>query len=390
MRILFVAQVLPWPLDDGTKLRLASVLEALSEIAEVDVFALSGNDVDERQGSTVHRLATSPRPAYRLEGGRLGRWIVGGLPSEFAARDYTPVREALSRFAQPPYDLVWFNRVETFLMLNVAEARRKVLDLDVLEEERIVTRLREAKPDLAARLRLRIDLPRWRRLERKAVRGVDLALVCSDLDRRALGEANVEVLPNGYPDVEPCGRLKVGDPPTFGMIASFTYGPNVDAARYLANEVLPRVRSRIPDARLRLVGSGGDKTLIDLSGRPGVTVTGYVSDLSAELSRLDVVAVPLRWGGGTRVKLLEAFAHRIPVVATRFAARGLDAQPGVQFLAADGVQDFADSVVGLLTDPDVRTKVVRAAHRLFVERYRWPVIQSRVKALAEELSNGGG
>lgn len=387
-RILFVAQVLPWPPDDGTKLRTGKLLEVLTEFGEVDVFALDSREPPSSGPANLRRVGTAPRPPYGLRGGRLLRWVAGTLPSEFAGRDYSQARSALRRFSDPPYDLVWFNRLETFVNLDVVEGQRKVLDLDVLEEERTATRLEKTNPAMATRLRLAVDLRRWRRLERSVTSRVDAALVCSDEDRRSLGTGNVRVVPNGYPEVTPCGRVVAGDPPTIGMVASFAYGPNLDAARYLVRHVFPLVRSQLPGAHLRLIGSHGDRTLADLAGHPGVAITGYVADLVEELSRLDVIAVPLRWGGGTRVKLLEAFAHRIPVVATPFAARGLEAVPGKHFLAADDAPGFARSLVELLVETDTRRRLTQEAHELFVAKYRWSVIRRQVKGLIEELLGG--
>jgi glycosyltransferase involved in cell wall biosynthesis len=119
----------------------------------------------------------------------------------------------------------------------------------------------------------------------------------------------------------------------------------------------------------------------------GVTLIGYVHDIRAELAQADAVVVPMRFGGGTRIKVLEAFAHRIPVVSTSLGCEGLEVVGGRHVLISDDPDGFAADCVRLLTDRRLRERLVPAAFELFSEWYRWDSISSTIRELAERAAN---
>lgn len=139
----------------------------------------------------------------------------------------------------------------------------------------------------------------------------------------------------------------------------------------------------LPD--LRLVGHADEKVQ-KLHDPPRTVVTGFVRDVRTELALADVIAVPIRCGGGTRIKILEGFAHRIPVVSTSKGAEGIDAAHGREIIIGDTPEAFADGCVRLLTDGQYRCAVIEAAHVLFVEKYRWDRIHGRIASLGEHVA----
>jgi hypothetical protein len=150
------------------------------------------------------------------------------------------------------------------------------------------------------------------------------------------------VIPNGYTGpAEPAGRLEVGEPPTIVFPGGMVYGPNADGAEFFVNQVLPRLRRLVPEVRVRLVGSVG-KRVKHLGSIDSVTVTGVVPDITSELRRADILIAPIRYGGGTRIKILEGFAHQIPVVSTTLGHEGLEVVPGEHLLVADDPDEFAE------------------------------------------------
>ncbi len=156
------------------------------------------------------------------------------------------------------------------------------------------------------------------------------------LDRAtAQGVPRVSVIPNAYPSIgDPVGRRTVGAPPCLLFQGLLSYPPNIDAAPWLAREVGPGVRAQIPDVQVRLVGDHhADLTALD--DPPRVTVVGRVPEIITELARADLVVVPVRYGSGTRIKILEAFRHRMPVVSTTLGAEGLGVEDGVHLLIGD-------------------------------------------------------
>lgn len=117
-----------------------------------------------------------------------------------------------------------------------------------------------------------------------------------------------------------------------------------------------------------------------------MTVVGAVTEMDDELARADVIVVPMRFGSGTRVKILEAFANRIPVVSTSLGAEGLELDNGVHVLIADDASEIAEACASLLSDAELRQTIVENAHTLYSERYESSVVQKRIRQIAEEVA----
>ena len=128
----------------------------------------------------------------------------------------------------------------------------------------------------------------------------------------------------------------------------------------------------------------------DVAAEPGVELVGSVADLQAELSRADVSIVPIRVGAGTRLKVVEALANRLPLVTTTVGCEGIDVVDGVHALVADDAADFAAACVRLAGDGELRQRLADAGHELFAGRYDWDRIESDVAALATEVVSSGG
>ena len=211
-------------------------------------------------------------------------------------------------------------------------------------------------------------------------------LLCSDLDVERIGVPNAEVVVNSYQKpFPPVGRERKGGSPVILLPATFDYEPNVDGAKWLTTEIAPLIRRQLPGAQIRLVGHS-TPPVEALHDPPNVTVVGRVPDMTTELARADVVVVPVRFGSGTRLKILEAFAHRVPVVSTTIGAEGLGVDHRDHLLIADRPEEFADAIYRLRSSPTLRRRIVDSAERLYVERYASGAAQARVRDLAREVA----
>lgn len=181
------------------------------------------------------------------------------------------------------------------------------------------------------------------------------------------GLQSIRVVPNAIRVAPPPAPLPGSGRLLF--VGNLTYGPNLDAARTLALDVLPRVRDQRPDVGLTLVGPGEAADLAELSVLEGVHVTGLVGDLAPWYGKADVVVVPLRHGAGTRIKVLEACGFGRPVVASTAAMSGLDDLTQDGIVVADGPDATATAVLDLLGDPSMATARARAARRAVHDRY---------------------
>jgi glycosyltransferase involved in cell wall biosynthesis len=326
-----------------------------------------------------------------------------GTPIGLPRRDRASVQQALARFMSGRYDLVWFYGPRPWVLAGKPVFAPTVLDLIDLEDEKILARLAAPGPPAtgaigrlrraAARMVSEEEVRRWRRLHRRSSRRVAAVVVASDLDAGRAGRRRVEhvqVIANGYPTIaHPVGRAGVGTPPTVLFQGLLRYPPNIDAARWLAAEVGPALRRLVPDVEIRVVGEHSPD-LFSLDDRPRFTVAGRVPDIAAELARADVVVVPVRYGSGTRLKILEAFAQRVPVVSTALGAEGLGAEDGIHLLLGDTAPDLAEACARLLREPGLRESLVSRAHELFLERFQSGVIEQDVARLAREVAGGPG
>lgn len=396
MRTLVVAAEHPWPTNSGSRHRLAATLCGLRSLGPTDLFSIV---------SETRTDFDDPPPAAGLE--RLGRVAIDDSPSvrrwaRAAPRSYMPfevpsehtptVKRALSAFATGGYDLVWFFRVRAWVLAGEPDLAPAVVDLDDLEDQKIAARLALAQVEpgagrqelrrWAAGALWRAESRRWRRLHGRIAGRVAATVVCSDLDAGRAGLRGVRVVPNGYPPPSrPVGRRQVGCPPTIVFHGTLRYPPNADAARFLVEQVLPKLRQRVPHVRIRLVGLA-PPSLRQLEDPPSIMVTGQVADIDAELAGADLVVVPLRFASGTRIKILEAFAHRIPVVSTAVGAEGLDVQHDVHLLLADDPNSLAGACAVALTDLALRERLVEEAAQLFLERYQSSVTSEAVAEAA--------
>ena len=169
--------------------------------------------------------------------------------------------------------------------------------------------------------------------------------------------------------------------PRLLFVGNLTYAPNIEAVEWYLRHVHPIVRARHPSMSLRLVGRGGARWL----STPGVDVAGLVDDLAPEYAAAHVVVVPLRRGSGTRIKVIEAWAQGVPVVATPAAVEGLECMNGTQVLLADDPSLFAASIEQLLDDRGLCDRLVGVAHRHVTDHYSLGVFDRKVSALLDPL-----
>jgi polysaccharide biosynthesis protein PslH len=219
----------------------------------------------------------------------------------------------------------------------------------------------------------------WRKLQREeltAYSGADGVYLCSQADERRLldqvPDIRTAVVPNAA-DVE-FYQQRQTDPPSDGRTVVF-FGllstvPNIDGVTHFAENIWPHIASANPEARFKIIGGRPPPSLLALAGPRG-EVTGFVDDLRPHLAAAAAVVVPLRLGGGTRLKIVEAMAMGKAVVSTSLGAEGIEAVPGRDLLLEDDPVKFADAVNRLLVDPDLAARIGRSARQLAVEKYSW-------------------
>ncbi len=400
MRTLAVVEFFPWPPTNGGQIRLATALEALADLGELDLLVFCNPDRAAPivpDGVKVGRMVTTPYPVADWSGWRVKWMLHRGVPVQVALRSGDPVpRTAYASLAAESPDLVWFSSARMFEWMGRPHTCPTVVDLIDLEDVKEIQRARLIRTRPAAGLKdvvhrvlaevqARLNASDWRHLQLSVAADVDRVLLSSQLDAQRLGAPNAEVVVNTMPrSGRPVGKDAVGDPAELLFQATFDYEPNIDGARWLTTEVAPLIRREIPGARIRLVGHV-TATVAAFDHPPELSVIGQVPSMEPELARADLVVVPIRFGSGTRLKILEAFAHRVPVVSTSIGAEGLGAEDGVHLLIADSPAEFAAACRRLCSTPPLRRRLVDAAEQLYLQRYTASSATIRVQELAREL-----
>jgi glycosyltransferase involved in cell wall biosynthesis len=375
----------------------------MAKVAKVDVFTMRDRGrllAEPPSDQPVHASAGAERPLAVPALRRWAAWLrPAGLPLELAGRDPAEARSHLASFVSGRYQLVWVDGAEILYLLGQAlPPGPLVLDVGDLEDLKAVARARNLLRDAATpQMKLR-SAPRagvaarnaraWRRLQRDAVRTADRIVTVSRFDAERLSTPlPVNVVPNGSDDPgdrRRCGH-RLGEPPTIVFPGLLTYPPNADAARVLVEQIGPHLWASRPDLRIRLIGRADDRVR-QLQRPPRVEVTGWVDDLTAELANADAVIVPLRYGGGTRIKIIEAWAHAVPVVSTAAGAEGLDAVDGDDILLADEPAALAASCTRLLADEQLRDRLAAAGRARFLAGYDWQSAEAEVARITAELT----
>ena len=236
----------------------------------------------------------------------------------------------------------------------------------------------------------------WRKLRREELRtyrGADGVYLCSVADQQRLLEdiptARTIVIPNAA-DVDfykPRATDPMPDGRTIVFFGLMSYMPNIDGAGYFLKEIWPRIAEANPDARCKIIGGSPPPHLLALAG-PQIVFTGFVPDLRPHIAEAAAVVVPLRLGGGTRLKIVEAMAMGKAIVSTTLGAEGIDAIPGRDILIEDDPQLFANAVIKLLAEPESAARIGKAARQLSEARYAWSAAAKTLEQFYREILGG--
>jgi glycosyltransferase involved in cell wall biosynthesis len=285
------------------------------------------------------------------------------------------------------FDIVQVQQAYLAKMLPQTEAAT-VLDMaDILSEHERLIML--AKTKTTHRFAAWLEWKKMRALEHRAVRRFDTCVTASEDDRARFLDlfprARVAMIANGV-DVDyfqPQPSLSVGANLVF--VGSMQYEPNTDAVLFFHREILPLIREQRSDIQFYVVGWGPPPEIQALDDDPNVTVTGFVEDVRPYLADGTVVVVPLRFGSGTRLKILDAWAMAKPVVSTSIGAEGLAVRHGENIVLADAPDHFARSVLGLLGDRQKRTRLGLVGRQLVEEKYAWSAIGQQMNDVYERV-----
>lgn len=415
MKILFVTERFPWPLEDGGNLRTYHVLKALCQQHDVTLLSHAQRDQEElaeRELQTFCRIKTVAKP------GKLS--VVAGIllrpwrwtQSLFVLRNWSEwlFLESQKLVTECSFDVVHFNHLDTAAFLTRANYPSSVFD-----SHNCISKMAEQSGDKRSSSWMRLIYSRESKALAKAERAVcqraDVVLACSEQDQTSFlklaPSSNVHVVPNGvdtkrFDHPESSNWFVKSPVPRIVFTGAMDYAPNVEGVEWFCKNVLPIIQKHEPNVLMQVVGRDPSQRITQLhdlrcpvdgtndfppDDRVGVEVTGRVESVSPYLASAAIVVVPLLDGGGTRLKILEAFAAKRAVISTTKGAEGIDAQPGNEILIADDPQSFGMAVVRLLRDPTEAKRIGNAGYRLACQRYDWQTIAGQILDTYEHLAS---
>jgi glycosyltransferase involved in cell wall biosynthesis len=386
MRILFFSRWFPYPADNGARIRIFNLLRGLAPHHEITLVSFSEQPVSEEQLAALRPLCRAVYPVpYTPFRPTRARALLGYLsPRPRSVIDtYSPAIERLvaHELRDERFDLAIASEIDMapYALLVPGAAR-------LLEELEVATIYDQFISQASPQARLRGGLTWWKlaRYLRSLLSQFDGCTVVSArerglIERIAPPGLPLHIVPNGV-DMAACSH-DWGAPTPNSLIyaGALSYGPNFDAVGYLLREIMPLVQAEIPQAQLSITGSTKGVPLERLPASPGLNFTGYLPDVRPSVARSWLSVVPLRQGGGTRLKILESLALGTPVIATSKGAEGLDLRHGHEIIIADKPEEFAAAVLGLLHDPQRRAELSRAGRQAVAARYDWPIINQNLE-----------
>lgn len=379
--MLWVTDEVPDAGRGGGSIRQYHLLRRVAAQIEVDLL-LAGEFVDDELAALLHKVEVFSRPpalgahwnrptrlaAARRRMNNLGSFLPGRPPSEVAIN--RPIVERLRAHLadKSGYEVVQVEHEHLAGLLPREHEGSWSITLHNLMSVRFRQRSMVASTARVRRL-WEADARRAEAWERRIVSGYDLTIVASEEDASCL-EGAVAVVPNGV-DLERFQSTPLPREPKLIFSGSFSYEPNIDGATWLCQEILPKIRERVPGATALLVGREPDERVRRLGGIPGVETHFDVPDVLPLLQGARVAVVPLRQGSGTRLKALEAMAAGRPLVGTPVGLEGLGLTDGSSAAIATTVEELAERAARLLVDASMADGMAREARRLAEATFGW-------------------
>jgi len=376
MNTLVVAPFLPYPLVFGGAIRLYHMLRMLETCSDVSLLCYrswDGEDPTEHLETICRRVVISDSrpPSSAL---RRARSLASTHSYQLLAHRSAELQRELDRLVTAEHYDVVLVEMTPMGAFSLPSGVLRVLDLQNIEHE-LVERRAEVAEGVVRRATLGLEARKVKREEMAICSSFDLVLTTSDREAeilRSWGVRSAETLVNTIDATtfrRPAGV--VGGPNRIAFIGTTHVDANRDGLRYFMRDVFPLVRQEVPDLEVDIVGGEPPPDIRAFDSLPGVTVTGFVDDVRDYMARATALIVPLRSGGGTRLKILEGLSYGVPTISSTIGAEGLDLVDGEHLLLADDPASFASAVVRVLRDPELRERLSVAGRRVVEEHYDW-------------------
>jgi glycosyltransferase involved in cell wall biosynthesis len=409
MHILFLTQILPYPPASGPKVKTWHVLRYLSQRGHKITLASFVRPEEFPYIDAVKEVCTAVHvvPMHRSRISDVGyflRSMISKRPFLVERDDLSEMRSVVNQLVNSdPVDVIHADQLtmtQFAFPLNLNGGKKPALVFDAHNAVWTITKRMEENAPFYLKPPLRLETKRIKQYEGMIVSDFHATLAVTEPDRLALIEAVHEYRANGKDvasisvipiavdtrQIQPVPRAT--NSLNILTMGTLYYPPNADGIRWFTQEVFPLVRQKMPKVTLTIVGKNPPQDFVRLAADPnsGVTVTGFVEELDPYFAKSTLMVIPVRAGGGMRVRILEAFARAMPVVTTTVGLEGIHARPGTDVLVADTPADFVNSVIDLLQDKVLQGKLASHGRQLVEDRYDWQVVLSDLDKTYERLA----
>ncbi len=409
MKILFITPYVPHPhAGHGGGMILFQTVSRLAGRHHVEVISFADDDemrlnLDPSwkfRMTLVPRARRVPRQLHRIVSLaivrllQLFRSLLLGIPA-YAGKFYDPRMNRLvqHKTGTEPFDIV---QIEYTQMGQYVDAIRS--GVVVLREHDVflqtAVRRFETARSLLRKFASFVQLGLWKRYEPRLIKRFDHVITLTQKDKELLDKAtgNSVRITGLMPGTDvPDSVVKYGsrEPKTILFVGSLDHGPNLDAAEFLCSDVFPIVAQAIPESRLDIIGRYPPSSLAARKS-DSIRILDFVEDLESHLQRAAIFAAPIRFGGGIKVKILQALAFGLPVITTPIGAEGIEGLTDENFVLAESAEEFAHRIVFFLQHPKKAESIGRNARELARKRYSWDASVAKLEALYSELAPSRG
>jgi glycosyltransferase involved in cell wall biosynthesis len=398
MKILFVSPSLPFPPDQGSYIRCFNLMKNLSHNHDVDLISFRNSSKNEENIAELEKycrrvyLATRKFQPRVIQIPKVFSRFVRGRPFTVKYTESKDLGRLLYGVTERnDYDVIQFESSDLAANLRFVHPRQKAKTVLSLYDINFLRYFRMYRNEQSFYKRIKYFLTWFPMLnwEPKMALLCNKTIVVSEIDKILIESLeptlDVSVVPNGVDTQSYLSHPLGGRRRNILIVGSMENEPNADAVKHFCNQIFPYIKKKNPECTLTIVGKNPPVEILQLDADPRITVKANVEDVRPYYKEALISAVPLRSGGGTRLKILESMALGTPVVSTSIGCEGLEVKNGRHILIADGAEDFANKTCTLMTSPTLWRDISQSARELVEEKYDWGGITKRLESIYEEV-----
>ena len=405
MRILFLTQIIPFPPDAGPRVKTWHVIRYLVKQGHKVTLASFVRPEEKQHVPKVEEVCDQvfTVPIRRSRIADIGYWVksnITGRPFLVERDDIKEMRDLVMHLvASDKIDAIHADQL-TMAQFAFRPERATSWPVTVFDAHNAVwTIVKRTEEGAMLPLKPVLDLEaaRIKKHEGQILARLDHTLTVSEIDKQALVETHpnenqeleqkIKVIPIAVDTQKLQPAKRDVDSKNILTMGTLHYPPNADGIRWFAKEIFPQIKKEITSAGLTIIGKNPPADFVQMASEnpDSIQVTGYVPDLAPYMDQATIMVVPVRVGGGMRVRILEGFARAMPMVTTTIGLEGIEAELGRDIIVEDTEKAFADSVVKLLNEPDLQTRLAENGRKLAETRYDWQAVLGTLGSLYEDI-----